>query len=121
MLVDYVKRDLNKPLTLYIAGPMRGYVNHNFPAFHLAAKKWAKKIPGCTIFNPAEMDEQAGFNGNSVSLDSSEHLKSCMKRDLDAIMKSDGLVMLHGWENSEGARVEHALAVYLGLCIFYES
>jgi hypothetical protein len=66
------------------------------------------------------MDENAGFCASSISLDSKEHLRSCMKRDLDAIMKSDALVMLHGWETSEGARVEHALAVYLGLSIYYE-
>jgi len=112
----------NKPLSLYIAGPMRGYTNHNFPAFYSAAKKWAKKIPNCIIYNPAEMDEQAGFNSASICLDSKEHLKSCMQRDLNTILSyADGLVMLNGWEHSEGARVEHALAVYLGLSIFYES
>jgi hypothetical protein len=31
------------------------------------------------------------------------------------------MVMLHGWEHSEGARVEHSLATYLGMPIFYES
>ena len=113
---------LNKEkLVLYIAGPMRGYANHNFPAFYTAAHKWRKNPLVGTIINPAEMDEKEGYHNSSPILDSREHLRSCMKRDLNAILEADALVMLHGWEKSDGARVEHALAVYLGLSIYYES
>ena len=56
-----------------------------------------------------------------IAEDSKEHLRSCMERDLNAILVCDALVMLHGWEHSEGARVEHSLATYLGMPIFYES
>ncbi len=108
-------------LALYIAGPMRGYPHHNFPAFHTAAAKWEKNPAIGIVYNPAKEDEDEGFIGTSVSLDGKDHLKECMRRDLLLILKSDALVMLHGWEKSDGARVEHALAVYLVLIIFYES
>lgn len=108
-------------LTVYIAGPMRGYPKHNFPAFHAAAKKWGKNPMIGAVINPAELDEQEGYDNTDISLDSKEHLKSCMKRDLNALLDADAIVMLRGWEKSDGAVVEHSLAVYLQLVIFYES
>lgn len=107
-------------LTIYIAGPMRGHANHNFPAFYNAENKWAKNPAIARIFNPARMDVDEGFDPATVE-DSKEHLRSCMKRDLNAILNCNAMVMLHGWEHSEGARVEHSLATYLGMPIYYES
>jgi len=108
-------------LTVYIAGPMRGYKNSNFPAFFDAARKWSNNPMVGRVFNPAQMDEDMGYDGDCVAINAKENLKMCMERDISAIMASDAVVMLTGWERSEGARVEHALAVYLGLKIFYES
>lgn len=109
-----------KGLTIYIAGPMRGYQNHNFDAFYKAEEKWENNSMIEKIYNPARMDEDEGFDPAAAE-DSKEHLRSCMKRDLNAILNCNAMVMLHGWEHSEGARVEHALATYLGMPIFYES
>lgn len=106
-------------MNIYIAGPMRGYPNHNFEAFYAAEKKWSKKPCIGKIFNPARMDEEEGFDPQ-VTEDSKEHLRSCMERDLNAILQCHALVMLNGWEHSEGARVEHSLATYLGMPIYYE-
>ena len=106
-------------MSIYIAGPMRGYENHNFDAFYKAEKKWSSNPMIGRIFNPARMDGDEGFDP-STATDSKEHLRTCMGRDLNAILCCDGMVMLHGWEHSEGARVEHALATYLGMPIFYE-
>ena len=39
--------------TLYIAGPMRGYPDHNFPAFRAAAA--ALRRAGYGVVNPAEL------------------------------------------------------------------
>lgn len=107
-------------LELYIAGPMRGYPNHNFEAFYKAEKKWTKNPAVSKIHNPAKMDEDEGFDPATVE-DSLDHLRACMKRDIDAILQCTGMIMLCGWEHSEGARVEHSLATYLGMPIFYES
>ena len=110
----------NNGLTIYIAGPMRGYPEHNFPAFFEAEKKWCKMGSAIkNIYNPAKMDTDEGFDPKTLTEDR-QHLKDCMRRDLNAILECDAVVMLPGWEKSEGAKVEHALAVYLGLLIFYE-
>lgn len=39
--------------------------------------------------------------------------------DLEILKRCDAIFMLPGWENSEGARVEHTVAHDLGLKTFY--
>jgi len=107
-------------LKVYIAGPMRGYEGHNFPAFNAAAAKWRKNPAVSQVFNPAQMDTDDGFDPKTTQI-TKQNLRDFMTRDLGAILQCDSIVMLHGWEHSDGARVEHALAVYLGLFITYES
>lgn len=41
-------------MRIYLAGPMRGYAEFNFPAFHAAAARLREQ--GHTVFNPAERD-----------------------------------------------------------------
>ena len=53
-------------LTVYIAGPMRGYKNSNFPAFFDAARKWSNNPMVGRVFNPAQMDEDMGYDGDCV-------------------------------------------------------
>jgi hypothetical protein len=53
-------RDLKKykPARVYIAGPMRGIPEFNFPAFDAAARGRAM---GLEIISPAELDRAHGF------------------------------------------------------------
>jgi hypothetical protein len=43
---------MDRPKRIYIAGPMTGLVEHNFPAFHAAADRLRKA--GWDAVNPAE-------------------------------------------------------------------
>lgn len=80
---------------------MRGYEEYNFPAFHAAATELRKK--GYEVFSPAEKDEADGFNPKT---DEAHSLAHYMQSDLPAVCRSDWVVVLPGWEESTGAKLE---------------
>jgi len=109
--------------TFYIAGPMRGHENYNFPAFD-AARKRGEKL-GYNIISPADLDREAGIdpvNKPGSGEVAERHIKDIIQRDIDAIMslqpeRGDGIAVLPGWQDSTGARAEIRLAQWLGLRI----
>lgn len=105
-------------MTIYLAGPMTGLPQFNFPAFDAAAEMLAAQ--GHTVFNPAQMDRDVGFDP-ATTVVSKEFLRDALRRDLSAICNCDAVAMLPGWEQSGGARVEWTLATHLGLEILYLS
>jgi hypothetical protein len=104
---------------VYVAGPMRRLPEFNFPAFHYAAK--ALRERGHEVFNPAEADENNGFDPSGMTgQEDLSHLgfdlRSALGADLAFIChKADAVVVLNGWERSLGANAEVATARALGL------
>jgi hypothetical protein len=106
---------------VYLAGPMTNIPEFNFPAFY-DATEWLR-ANGWGVFSPAEKDlEQIpademkhipGYaEGDIVKYvaNSSFTLANAMEWDLPAIQKSNGIVLLPGWERSTGARYERCVA-----------
>ena len=117
-------------MNIYVAGPMRGYPEFNFPAFR-DMTAWLR-AKGHTVFNPAESDNEkhgtdigVGNLTGSEAQAEQEHgfsLREALGRDADFItQKADAIYMLVGWENSTGAQAEWALARAMKLLIFYQS
>jgi hypothetical protein len=104
-------------LNIYIAGPMRGYEKNNHDAFDKAEEKLRKKKIWNPI-NPAAIDRYEGVDPNNDM--TKKELKEALERDIRLVFSSDCIYMLRGWERSEGARMEHAIAVALGISIWYE-
>ena len=103
--------------TYYLAGPMRGYPRFNFDAFELAEADLQGR--GFAVISPHRMDLDIGFNPDSDSLEGFD-LKDCIRRDTEAILKSDGLVFLSDWKRSKGAVAERGIAKWLDLpCLSY--
>ena len=104
---------------IYIAGPMRGYKHYNFPAFDAAAERLRRL--GFEPVSPADIDrERFGFNPAKLpddhdwnQLPEGWDIREVAKRCCDAVIGCDGLVMLHDWRESSGAKAE----VYIGLWI----
>lgn len=121
-----------KPKNIYLAGPMQGIPEFNFPRFNAIAKCFRQD--GHTVFNPAERDiERHGGvdiskgNANGTLIDAkAQHgfsLRTALSEDLHFICNTaDTIVMLPGWEKSNGAQAEHRTAVALqseGIEIIY--
>jgi hypothetical protein len=88
----------------YIAGPMTGLPDLNFPAFHQAAE-WLRGM-GHEVVNPAE-----------INPDHHMSWEACMRSDIAALVTCDAIMLLPGWEDSRGAKLEHHIAERLGLRI----
>lgn len=102
-------------MKLYLAGPMRGYSKHNFPAFDAAAAHL--RSFGHEVFNPADHDREIGFSEETVEVPP-ETLSAMMRWDLARVMEVDAVVFLPGWQKSRGACAERTVAHYLGLPCF---
>ena len=112
-------------MKIYLAGPMRGLPEFNFPAFHRYAAQL--RAEGHTVFSPAEKDiERAGgvdiSRGNATgSLAQLEKQHGFSARvaiadDLDFICRhAEGIAMMPGWQNSKGATLEHLAAQFCGI------
>ena len=93
-------------MKIYLAGPMRGYPEFNFPAFHAAAARL--RALGHEVWSPAENDvTEDGFNPKTDEPLSMSHY---MARDLPAVCRSEAIALLPGWRDSTGAGIE----VYVG-------
>lgn len=93
-------------MKVYISGPMSGTTDLNFPAFF--AMETRLQALGYTVLNPASvLIEDGCWSGY-------------MRADIALLMQADGIVMLRGWANSRGARLEHMIASELGFLVFSE-
>lgn len=112
-------------LTIYIAGPMTGIPEYNFSAFDEAEKDLIES--GWVTNSPAQWCRQQGFNEKGLTgLEAPDELINFNLRKAMAAHASyicnvaNAMFMLRGWERSNGARAEHALAVCLGLEVMYQ-
>lgn len=106
-------------MKVYIAGPMSGHEDWNFPAF-FEAEEQLKEI-GHETLNPAANDgaslETAIQNAISAR-DNGATWASYMRRDLHSLVLSDSLCLLPGWQRSKGASLEVQVAQALGIPLY---
>jgi hypothetical protein len=94
-------------MRLYIAGPMSGLPQFNYPAFFRAAAALADA--GIDSINPARAE---GREGCKSWLD-------YMRLSLVDIAACDGIALLDGWQDSRGAALEAHIARSLDLPVRY--
>jgi hypothetical protein len=102
---------------IYIAGPMRGHDQFNFPAFDRARDRW--KAAGWQVVSPADLDREIGIDETTRHLPLN-FIRGAMARDCAAVCNCQAIALLPGWRNSAGAMVE----ITLGHCIgieFYDA
>lgn len=109
-------------MNIYLAGPMRGYDQFNYPAFHKAAAML--RAEGHSVFSPAEKDMER--HGEDISIGTTGQLaeieakgfslRDAIADDLEYIIRhADAIALLPGFEKSSGVAVELALSKFLSL------
>ena len=93
-------------MKLYLAGPMSGLPDFNYPTFDRYAKLLREKE--FEVFNPAE-----AHNGET-GLPLSKYFET----DLPEVCRADAVAVLPGWRDSKGASIEVDLARHLGKTIY---
>lgn len=93
---------------IYIAGPMTGLPDFNYPAFDEAQHQLLAR--GILSLNPAtsEIENTSGAPMPWVWY---------MRRALKMVVRSDGVCLLPGWQESKGAQLEVTVGEALGLDI----
>lgn len=91
---------------IYIAGPMTGLPDFNYPAFHEAAKRL--RALGHEVLNPAE--NPVPPCGTWVGY---------MRMALAQLVECECVALLPGWADSKGAVIERNLAQALFMEVFH--
>lgn len=98
---------------VYLAGPMTGYEDYNFPAFHRYAA-YLRSL-GATVFSPAENDLIL-YGSDFLEHPERAEFRKCMEDDLRWICRyADAIAVMPGYEKSKGVNVELTLARAIGL------
>ena len=91
-----------KRINIFISGPMSCIKDHNRPLFNMVAAELTEQ--GHSVLNPAALPD--GLSRGQY-----------MQIYLPMVAVADELVMLPGWEQSEGAYIEFCLAKKSGKTI----
>lgn len=105
----------------YLAGPMTGYPQFNFPAFDSAAAHLREH--GYAIVSPAELDRPEVREASMASPDGNadgghpvgDSWGDFLSRDVKIVAdEATGIIALPGWQESRGARLEMFVAMLCG-------
>ena len=99
-------RAIKTDAVIYLSGPMTGLPEFNYPAFNAMAATLRGR--GFVVNNPAENPDPPCGSWEGY-----------MRAAIQQLCDSDVIVMLGGWEDSQGARLEIRLARSLGIPAFF--
>ncbi len=99
---------------IYLCGPMSGLPDNNLPAFEEATA--ALRLRGLAVASPVEMDAADGLDPAEQVTPGGAVWAGFLARDLRVVTdpEVDAVVVLPGWRESKGARLEVHVASELG-------
>lgn len=104
--------------TIYVSGPIKGHPDFlvKFAAASDEVAEWA------TPLNPTSIGSCETLPcRNPGELLATGHTWECyMRFDIEKLVHCDGIYMMRGWETSQGARTELAIAQTLGLSVHFQ-
>lgn len=107
-------------MKVYLAGPMSGISQNNFPAFEKAAA--VLRDQGFEVVSPAEMDDATDY---AIAMSDGKPQKTWgdfLARDVKMIADGGirGIVFLPDWEISRGAQLEAVVGLLQKNFFFFE-
>lgn len=90
---------------IYVAGPMTGVSDYNFPAFDEAEIR---------LFNLGWAVQNPTINGSSTD----KPYEYYIRHALNQVLLCDAIALLPGWRNSTGAQTELYVAVRCGMGVY---
>ena len=106
-------------MKVYTAGKMRGLPSFGAEEFRKAAR--VLREHGFKVISPLEMDEEAGIYVDGLTgfedlTDQGFDIRSTLANDLQVVLlDADAVVLLPGWQGSQGAIAEYAAAQAAGV------
>jgi len=97
-------------MKIYIAGKITGMKRLDVNIVFTRAHDYIEEL-GNEVINPLEITKHLPDGTEWV-----EYMAVC----IPALLECDAIYMLNNWEDSEGAKLEHALAKSTGMKIFYQ-
>lgn len=97
----------------YVAGPMTGLPDENFPAFFAAQARL--ESDGWIVINPA----RHGYLSSRLTYEEALTIDIADIRSLNPA--TDAMYLLYGWARSPGAWREYRVARSCGLAFFHEA
>ena len=101
-------------MKIYISGKITGLPKKEYTRkFHEAGAELttAFNVAIVQIINPLDIDPKTP---NPTWID-------FMAEDIRELLQCDGIYMLDNWQDSKGARIEHAIAKEMGITIKYQN
>jgi hypothetical protein len=118
-----IQRTPKRAMRVYIAGPMTGIPEFNFPAFDRAAATWLQA--GWDVISPADLTrtywrQHFGEEFDPSNMDpriaaGGDIYREFLRHDIAEIAHCDAIALLPGWEKSGGVAKELTVARLLGL------
>jgi nucleoside 2-deoxyribosyltransferase len=103
----------NSATRLYLAGPMSGIAQLNFPKFHAEAARL--RSLGFEVVNPVELNNEDPDMVFANDQEQIKHWQRCLRVDIGELLHCDSVALLDGWTASKGARLEQHVAFELGM------
>ncbi len=93
---------LDKSITYYIAGPMSGIPDYNYPEFERVLDELSRS--GISVKSPHTIPWPEGV------VSEEELWRVMMKLAMNMLLECDGIILLKGWPSSTGAVLESTVA-----------
>lgn len=104
-------------MRIYISGPISGMKDLNVEEFNSAEQEL--RVLGHKPINPHDIARNLhlsrGLDMRCANVSWSDYMRPC----ISALSRCHAILMLEGWRNSRGARLEIHIARELGIKIFY--